>query len=279
MIKINIQKELKGASGKMILDVNFQLKKNECIAIYGKSGVGKTTLLRILAGLMKPEEGRIEVEGEEWLNMSKGIFLRPQQRKLGFLFQDYGLFPNMTVLRNLTFALQKNQSPQIIQELIEIMELGDLKNQMPQNLSGGQQQRVALARALVQQPKLLLLDEPLSALDIEMREKLQGYLLEVRQTYEVTTILVSHDRNEILKLADRIIHLDNGEIIQDVSANDFFNKNNIIQLNAVIQEIFEKEGQKIARIKVNNQVLEVEIKKNNLKKWQKGKEVQISFDV
>jgi molybdate transport system ATP-binding protein len=211
MIAIDIHKKLSAATGEMLLEVNTQIPSGQLLTLYGKSGAGKTTLLRILAGLTEADKGQITIDGVTWLDTNKKIKLPPQQRNIGFVFQDYALFPNMTVQENLSFALKKEQSSSIIKELIELIELGDLRKQKPKTLSGGQKQRVALARALVQQPKLLLLDEPLSAIDSEMRNKLQTYLLKVQQTYDLTTILVSHDESEIRKMSTAILILDQGK--------------------------------------------------------------------
>ncbi|MCB0847577.1 MAG: ATP-binding cassette domain-containing protein, partial [Bacteroidetes bacterium] len=214
MTEIWLHKRLNAPSGKMDLEVNMAIEKGNLVALYGKSGAGKTSILRMIAGLMRPTQGKITVDNQSWCDTQHNIYLRPQQRSIGFLFQDYALFPNMTVRGNLEFALQKGQDSSIIEELIEVVELGDLQKRKPTTLSGGQQQRVALARALVQKPKLLLLDEPLSALDKEMRVKLQGYLLKVHREYGLTTILVSHDTEEVSRLADQVFWLEEGKIRQ-----------------------------------------------------------------
>lgn len=245
MITVQIKHPLRGASGKMVLDIHFKIKENELVTLYGKSGAGKTTTLRILAGLMRPKEGKIVVNDKVWLDTKQGIFKKPQERRVGLLFQDYALFPNMTVRQNLEFALLKNQPKTIVSDLIEIMEIGELQHQKPQHLSGGQQQRVALARALVQKPKLLLLDEPLSALDITIRQKLQSYILQVHKEFNLTTILISHDISEILRLSDTILELENGAIIAQTSRTDFLNHKNFgfdINLDGII---IQKNNQKL----------------------------------
>jgi molybdate transport system ATP-binding protein len=240
MMELNIQKTLSGAQGKLLLQVHTAIPTGQFITLYGKSGAGKTTLLRILAGLLLPEKGQITFNGLTWLDRDKNICLPPHQRNIGFVFQDYALFPNMTVYENLRFALQKGQSPARIKALIELIELGDLQHQKPQTLSGGQQQRVALARALVQQPQLLLLDEPLSALDQEMRYKLQSYLLQIQSEFKLTTILVSHDLAEIRKLASEVLVLDQGKVVNQGSVQDIFPANSA-QLNGKILAI-QTEG-------------------------------------
>lgn len=215
MIHLSLQKKLKAENGAMQLYLNLTIKQGTFIAIYGNSGAGKTSILRMLAGLLQADKGLITVNKQTWLDTDKKICLKPQQRKIGFVFQDYALFPNMTVKENLLFALEKRQNKQIIDELINIIELNDLQHRKPENLSGGQKQRVAIARALVRKPKILLLDEPLSALDSKMRTKLQDYILKVHHQYNLTTILVSHDVSEVVKMADKIFILENGRIIKE----------------------------------------------------------------
>jgi molybdate transport system ATP-binding protein len=222
MIKIEINKALNGAKGTLNLELNTSLKKGSFNAIYGPSGVGKTSILRMLAGLMKPDKGLIDVDGVVWFDGVKGINVKPQKRDVGIVFQDYGLFPQMTVEENIRFALRKNQDDVIIDELIEMMSLGSLSKQKPEFLSGGQKQRVALARTLVQKPKLLLLDEPLNALGIEMREELQEHIKNIHDMYGLTTILVSHDLDEVVKLSDFIIRIAEGGKVIAGRASDVF---------------------------------------------------------
>ena len=222
MLNISINKKLNAASGEMHLNIKCQIKQGQLATIYGKSGVGKTSILRILAGLMEPDESYIAANNKIWVDTKKNIYLKPQKRKVGFVFQDYALFPNMTIKENLTFALEKNQGQKIIKELIDIMELGELQNRKPTTLSGGQKQRVALARALVQRPVLLMLDEPLSALDHEMRTKLQHHILQAHREYGLTTLLVSHDISEIIKMSDQVIVLEEGKIAQQGTPAQIF---------------------------------------------------------
>jgi molybdate transport system ATP-binding protein len=227
MIKFYAHKTLQTADGKLPLDVSFSVEKGQFVTIYGNSGAGKTTILRILAGLTDAEKLLIEVEGECWDNSDKKIILPIQKRSIGFVFQDYALFPNLTVRENLAFALQKGNDKNMVDELMELMELQSLQNSKPQHLSGGQKQRVALARAIVRKPKILLLDEPLSALDDEMRFKLQDYILKAHQHYQLTTILVSHHLPEIFKLSDQVILLDMGKIIKEGTPSFVFSEEKI----------------------------------------------------
>lgn len=157
-----------------------------------------------------------------WLDTKRSIFLPPQQRSIGFVFQDYALFPNMTVRKNLAYALNDPRDTSFIDELLEITGLRELANRLPATLSGGQQQRVALARALVRKPDLLLLDEPLSALDHHMRRKLQDTIVELQQRYQFTLILVSHNLAEIFKLTDSVAMLSKGVISNRGSLSEVF---------------------------------------------------------
>ncbi len=220
MINITLQKRLNSAKGEMLLDIQFKVANGEFIALYGPSGAGKTSTLKMIAGLLKPDNGLLKVSEQTWFDQSAKVNLSAQKRNIGFVFQDYALFPNMTVLENLKFASQN--APNLISELITIMELGSLKDVLPSQLSGGQQQRVALARAAVQQPNILLLDEPLSAVDNLLRSKLQDYILQIHERFKFTTIMISHDQKEILKMANRCIILNNGKITTDGPPTDVF---------------------------------------------------------
>jgi len=227
MIKLNLKKALDAMDGKMELNVAMKIRKNSLTTIFGESGAGKTSILRMISGLMDPDNGNIEVNGKTWYNSSAGINLKTQNRRIGYVFQDYALFPNMTVKENLTYALEKRQDPGIVSELLDIIELENLKNRKSGTLSGGQKQRVSLARALVGNPDILLLDEPLSALDEEIRSKLQDYILMVHEKYKLTTILVSHDLPEIFKLSDQIFLLKKGKIERSGTPSEVFLSNNI----------------------------------------------------
>lgn len=242
MIDLCIQKLLKSSSGEMTLDVKLELEEHKLITIYGKSGAGKSTLLMLLAGLMVPEKGHIKVGEELWTDMDKNILLSPQKRNIGFVFQEYALFPNMTVRENLIFALGNDQSKAIVDQLIDIVDLGQLQNRKPNTLSGGQKQRVALARALVRKPKMLLLDEPLSALDHEMRVKLQSYILEVHREFSLTTLLISHDVSEIIRLSDYMVEMDHGSIVRSGIPTKMFT-------NSRVDAKFQLTGEVIRMVK------------------------------
>lgn len=234
MILVSLKKLLESPGGKMELDVAFSLTPGELLAITGPSGGGKTTLLRLLAGLTKADAGRIDFIGDTWLDAGRGIDLSPQRRRVGLVFQDYALFPNMTVRRNLEFALGRGEPADLVDELIRMMEIGELVDRFPGNLSGGQQQRVALARALVRRPSLLLLDEPLSALDTDLRSKLQDYILRVHRRYQLTTILISHDFGEIFKMADRVIRLEEGKITAEGPPSKILNQDSLAAITGTV---------------------------------------------
>jgi molybdate transport system ATP-binding protein len=239
MIQVSLKKKLNAAQGKMHLDVDVEIGTGEIVALYGASGAGKTSILRMLSGLTLPDNGLISVEGQTWFDTSKKINLRPQQRNVGIVFQDYALFPNMTVKENLMFALEKKLSTAIVDELLELMELTKLHNVKPELLSGGQQQRVALARALVRKPKLLLLDEPMSALDTTLRLKIQDYIIRVHEQFHLTTILVSHDILEVVRLSKKVFVIDHGKLIQQGPPGE------ILPLQALKQMIGKLPDQKI----------------------------------
>ncbi|RMG27254.1 MAG: ATP-binding cassette domain-containing protein [Bacteroidetes bacterium] len=209
---IRLQKKLKGARGPFHLDVELEANSSEILAVMGPSGSGKTSLLRMIAGLMKPDAGHIRLGDTCYYDSARGIHLPPQRRLLGYVFQDYALFPHMSVRKNLRFALPKGQDESQLDELIDMMDLRALQHRKPALLSGGQQQRTALARALVRRPHLLLLDEPLSALDQRMREALQQQIVQLTQARQLTIIFVSHDPVEVARIAHRLLILEAGKI-------------------------------------------------------------------
>ncbi|NML67379.1 ATP-binding cassette domain-containing protein [Hymenobacter sp. RP-2-7] len=213
MIDFHLRKALHTAAGPGHLDVALTLAPGELLALTGPSGAGKTTLLRLLAGLDRPDGGFLTAAGQDWYRAKPRRWLPPQRRPLGLVFQDYALFPHLTVREQLAFAADgQPDNKQIVNELLAMLELTELAGQHPAQLSGGQQQRVALARALARRPRLLLLDEPLSALDLPTRLRLQAALAEVHQRFELTTILISHDPTEIARLATRVVELALGQV-------------------------------------------------------------------
>lgn len=256
MIEIDIQKSLFGASGKTLLQINTKIESQSFVSIFGKSGAGKTTLLRIIAGLERADSGKIVVDNEVWFD--KGVNLPPQKRKIGFVFQDYALFPHFSVYQNLAFGIKDSKNKkEKIRSILATMGLEALSTKLPRHLSGGQRQRVALARALVCDAKILMLDEPLSAIDNEMRLSLQDEILRLHKSFGLTTILVSHDISEIFKLSSRILHIKNGVIISDGDINSVFGADNISAKFNFTAKIIDIEPQGIIfiiKILVNNQI-------------------------
>ncbi|ENL6553730.1 sulfate/molybdate ABC transporter ATP-binding protein, partial [Campylobacter jejuni] len=239
------------------LELNTCLKANEITAIFGESGAGKTTLLKIIAGLIKPEFGRIEVGDELWFDTQKNVNLAIQKRKIGFVFQNYALFPNMSVKENISYAATSKQKAE---ELLSLMNLENLAKIYPKNLSGGQAQRVALARALAREPQILLLDEPLSALDFKMRSFLQDELVKILQHFKITTLLVSHDLAEIYKLSHRILELSDGKIIKDARTNEFFTSSNLsakLRLSATLLEMKKSDILVIFTLLLNQDIVKI----------------------
>ncbi|EAI3135807.1 sulfate/molybdate ABC transporter ATP-binding protein [Campylobacter coli] len=257
MIKIDIKLPINTAKGKKQLELNTCLKANEITAIFGESGAGKTTLLKIIAGLIKPEFGRIEVGDELWFDTQKNVNLAIQKRKIGFVFQDYALFPNMSVKENISYAATSKQKAE---ELLSLMNLENLAKIYPKNLSGGQAQRVALARALAREPQILLLDEPLSALDFKMRSFLQDELVKILQHFKITTLLVSHDLAEIYKLSHRILELSDGKIIKDARINEFFTSSNLsakLRLSATLLEMKKSDILVVLTLLLNQDIIKI----------------------
>ncbi len=265
MIFIDIKKKLYTSEGEILLNAKINIKKGEFVSIRGKSGSGKTTLLRIIAGLEK-SEGEIKVFDEIW--QDKKTFLPPQKRSVGFVFQDYALFPNMNVLENLLYV---NNDKNFALELLEMVGLINLKDRYPHTLSGGQKQRIALIRAIIKKPKILLLDEPFSALDSKMREKLQNDLKLIHKKFNLTTIMVSHLPSEIYKLSDKVIHIENGNIVNISSPlNELLSTKGSekFTIEGELIDIINADILNVAIIDIGNKLVEVVIsdyEKDNLK--------------
>lgn len=205
MISIAVEKNLKAYHGRQVLKINRQITAGSITKIYGPSGVGKTTFLKIIAGLITPEKGNISVNDVVWLDTSSAnINLSPQKRKAGFVFQDYALFPNMTVLEHLEYATDDRAW---IDQLVRLGKLDTLTEHKPAYLSGGQQQRLAILRALAIKPKLLLMDEPFSALDTETKTGLIQALKTIFKELNVTVLIVSHNPHELEGLTDEELYI------------------------------------------------------------------------
>ncbi|MEM5557875.1 ATP-binding cassette domain-containing protein [Aliarcobacter cryaerophilus] len=273
MISLNIKKELHGSNGVMNLDINLSLQNSEFVALSGISGSGKTTLLRVLAGL-EEASGEIIVDGEIWLNekIKKPI----QKRDIGFVFQDYALFPNLSVIDNLLYV---KKDKDLAKQLLSLTDLYELKNRYPNSLSGGQKQRVSLCRALMKRPKILLMDEPLSALDPLMRLKLQDEILTLHKEFKTTTIMVSHDPSEMYKLASRVLVLKDGQIIDDGLPKDILLKTQGSQkfsFEGELLDIIKVDVINIAIVAIGQQIVEVVLSNDETEKLQIGQIVNVS---
>lgn len=250
---ITIEKVSKSYQHQTVLhELQLFINKGEFVTLLGPSGCGKSTLLRIVAGLTNPEQGKIKIDGQDVTNVLA------KDRQVGMVFQSYALFPNMTVEENIAFGLtMKKFSKQVIQEkvasMIELVGLSEKENAYPRELSGGQQQRVALARSLVTEPKVLLLDEPLSALDAQIRKNLQKQLRIIQQKLNMTMILVTHDQEEAMAVSDRIYILNAGHIAQSGTPHEiythpanefvarFIGNYNVLEKKQMVQLIGEKK--------------------------------------
>lgn len=278
MIAIDVHKTFTENGVMQELHFELEIRKGELVTIFGDSGVGKTSLLRMISGLLEPDSGYIQFFDKEQYDSIQKINISPQERSVGLVFQDYALFPHMTVLENMQFAATSDVEAREIQPLLEIMELEAFKDRKPEALSGGQQQRVALARALVQKPQILLLDEPLSALNQEMRIKLQNYLLEVHCKYDLTTILVSHDKEEVIKMSDRVFVLEAGEVSQFGSPIEVFGKANRKEWNYLEGRVIRVEPAKAidnVLILVGNQMVYATYSEQNLQGLKEGDLVKV----
>lgn len=260
MIQASLSKQLHGTNGNFQLDVDLKIGQGEFVALYGASGAGKTTLLRCLAGLENPDQGKLIISEQTWFDSAKQINLPPQQRYVGYMFQDYALFPNMSVHGNLAFATRKGGNKNRVNELLEMMDLGELQHRKPEALSGGQKQRVALARALASEPRLLLLDEPFSALDASMRARLQDEILRLQRHFGLTTIIVSHDVSEVYKLADTVMVLESGKVTSQGKPADVFRAGGTSGKFRFIGEVLAIEPMDVMfslTVLVGNQIVQV----------------------
>lgn len=273
MIEIKINKPLHGSNGTMNLDIDLKINKGEFVALSGLSGSGKTTLLRILAGL-ENATGTLKIDNEYWLN--EKYSKDSQKRDIGFVFQDYALFPNFTVLQNLLYV---KKDKELAKHLLDMTDMYELKDRYPNSLSGGQKQRVSLCRALMNKPKLLLMDEPLSALDPQMRTKLQNEILTLHKEFNTTTIMVSHDPSEMYRLASRVLVLDYGKIVNDGLPKDILLKTKGSQkfsFEGELLDIVRVDVINIAIISIGQQLVEIVLTKEESKTLKIGQKVNVS---
>ena len=219
-VRVDIRKTLRSRDREFKLEASFSAEHDR-IVVFGPSGSGKSVTLQCIAGLLRPDAGYIQI-GERVLFDSKaGIDVPPQSRNVGFVFQDYALFPHLNVERNVAFGLQdESDSAARIAQLLALFELTPLARSFPRNLSGGQRQRVALARALIRQPALLLLDEPLSALDQLLRERMRNELDQTQQRFRVPMLLITHDPADVETFAENLVIFDHGHVAQTLNLNE-----------------------------------------------------------
>jgi molybdate transport system ATP-binding protein len=201
--------------GALDLDVALEVQAGECLAVAGPSGAGKTSLLRVAAGLLRPGRGLVRANGETWLDTERGIDLPAERRSCGYLFQEYALFPHLSAWQNVAYPLRGRERRERALALLERFGLGDLADARPRTLSGGERQRVALARALARRPDVLLLDEPLAALDARTRAGAVRELATVLREVRVPALLVTHDFTEAAALGDRVGVIDAGRVVQE----------------------------------------------------------------
>ncbi|RZS93673.1 ATP-binding cassette domain-containing protein [Aquimarina brevivitae] len=260
MSQIKLHKKLSGPKGEMLLDVDFTLSKGKITALYGPSGAGKTSIAKMIGGFMKPDQGLITIDNTIWYDSQHNIFKKPQDRTVGFVFQDYALFPNMSIRQNLIYALPNKTSLPWVSKILDVMELSKIEGERPEKLSGGQKQRVALARALVQQPSLLVLDEPLSSLDAQLKSKIQTYLKNYSEERKLTTLLISHDRDEIESLSDYIYTIKEGKIVHqgkpEINTNTLNNK---LQLQGKVVRIEKNENHQKVVLDIAGQTITIEV--------------------
>ena len=221
MIKVkDLQKSFAGAKGEVraLRGVSFEVGKGELFTLLGPSGCGKTTTLRCIAGLEQPLSGEIFIDERAVSSAAGGVFIAPERRHIGMVFQSYAIWPHMTVFQNVAYPLAKEagrgETKERVARILERLSLGSLADRLAPNLSGGQQQRVALARALVARPQVLLLDEPLSNLDAKLREQMRLELKALQEALGITTVYVTHDQEEALALSDRIGLMHEGALLE-----------------------------------------------------------------
>ncbi|HAP33806.1 MAG: ABC transporter ATP-binding protein [Lachnospiraceae bacterium] len=253
---IDLQHITKSYDGEMILDdLSLYIRENEFLTLLGPSGCGKTTTLRIIGGFEKPDKGKVIFDGKDITNLA------PNERQLNTVFQKYALFTNMTIADNIAFGLKiKGKSKSYINDKIKyalkLVNLQGYENRMPDSLSGGQQQRIAIARAIVNEPKVLLLDEPLGALDLKMRQDMQYELKRLKNELGITFIYVTHDQEEALTMSDTIMVMNKGYIQQigtpekiynepeNAFVADFIGESNIIPATMIEDKLVEILGAK-----------------------------------
>ena len=230
-------------------ELDLEIQEGEFLSLLGPSGCGKTTTLRLIAGFIQPTQGSILLGDEDVTRVA------PQHREIGMVFQDYALFPHMTIAQNIGFGLQERRYPKAqiderVKELLDLIHLSNVGDRYPAEVSGGQQQRIAVARAVAYPPRVLLMDEPLGALDLKLRETMQLELRRIQQELKITTVYVTHDQTEAMNMSDRIVVMNTGRIEQIGGAEDIYNEPRtrfvadfVGQINLLDGEILGSEGE------------------------------------
>ena len=234
------------------LDVDFRCDPGQVLAVFGPSGSGKTTILRAIAGLARPAHGRVRSGGDTWMDTNAGVFWPPHRRAVGFVFQEYALFPHLTALGNVVTALGHRRRPERrarAAELLDAVHLGDHGSKRPRELSGGERQRVALARALAREPAVLLLDEPFAAVDRAVRRRLQSEVDSLRRTLHVPLILVTHDFDDVVRLATHVLMLEHGRSVAYGSLSTLTTRPDLSWLNEAVGpgSVFEASVSRVDR--------------------------------
>lgn len=258
MLTLSLTRRLAGRSAPLALAIDVKAADASMVALFGPSGAGKTTVLRMLAGLTRPDSGRIEVNGQVWFDAAAGIDLPPQQRAIGMMFQDYALFPNMSARANVAYGAPDDA--RWIDELLTLMQLTAHQAQRPRELSGGERQRVALARAVARKPALLLLDEPLAALDAGLRLQLQDDLAILHRRLGCITVLVTHDVGEVFRLADQVWRLQEGRMVQAGTPADVFLQQRVagnLALRAQVLAVRREEVVSIVSLLVGQETVDI----------------------
>jgi len=279
LITASLYKELNTANGKGSLNVDLILQKGTITSLYGESGVGKTMILRMLAGLEVPDRGTVMFDEDVWFSNSGGGGLSVDKRRVGFVFQDYGLFPNMSIEENVRFAAVKGDES-LIHYYIDTFGLTSLKDRKPIELSGGQKQRTAIARALVYKPKVLLLDEPFTSQDKKRSDIVGQQVLKYTEENDCVTVLVTHDIAATLKLAAYIYSIINGEVISEGNARDVFLNDTGSRrngLHGVVADKLNHDGRAVLLVLVNEQMVEIS-GDQGIDQFEIGDEVYLNLD-
>ncbi|PJZ64404.1 hypothetical protein CH371_18485 [Leptospira wolffii] len=279
MIRAEIQKSFLGPnSEKLDLDFRLQIEKGEFVVLYGVSGAGKTSLIKMIAGLLKPDRGRIEVDGRIWFDSESKIDLPIRKRNLGFAFQENSLYPNLNVRENLEFALpSKNSDRSLLEELVSIMNIESLMERRIEGLSGGQKQRICLTRAVLRKPEYLFLDEPFSSLDRDMRFQLQASIRKLHKELQTTTILVSHEIPEIFKLSNKVFVIDSGKILRSGTPMEIFHNKGSDRRIVNTGEIVDIDAGGTLTVWAMNTLIRVE-SNESFPILRPGDKVEIEFD-